>query len=268
MERVPHPHVLLATLALAAGCADAPRVPDAKRLLGPSTKTLVLEVDYMTGAEPLTGPLVSGPFRDHGDTWNLVEVNLGALVQRPVVVPHTLAAMQSIGPATQETYTPTELRALAEANADRPLARGESRLHVLFVDGTFADAKGPRPDVLAATLRPLAIVAVFVPHVRAAAQNATGAVRGEILARYTEQASLIHELGHALGLVNHEVPLATPHEDVDHRFHCVNRACVMFWLNEGAQELVQFVQTYVDAPDRIVFDDACLDDVEGLVGAL
>ena len=268
MERDPYFRGLLATLIVTAGCTDAARIPDAKRLLGPGTKTLVLEVDYMTGAEPLTGPLVSGPFRDHGDTWNLVETNLRELVRRPVVVPHTLAAMQSIGPATQETYTPEELRALAEAHADLPLASGESALYVLFVDGTLADANGPRPDVLAATLRPLAIVAIFVPHVRAAAANATGAVRAEILARFTEQTSLIHEFGHALGLVNHEAPLATPHEDIDHHFHCVNRACVMFWLNEGAQELVQFVQTYVDSPDRIVFDDACLDDVEGLVNAL
>lgn len=45
-----------------------------------------------------------------------------------------------------------------------------------------------------------------------------------------EASVLMHELGHLFGLVNNGVPMATPHEDPDHRHHDVSEDCLMYWL--------------------------------------
>lgn len=45
-----------------------------------------------------------------------------------------------------------------------------------------------------------------------------------------EGAALVHEAGHALGLVNGGCPMVTPHEDASHAGHDVSSSSVMYWL--------------------------------------
>jgi hypothetical protein len=71
---------------------------------------------------------------------------------------------------------------------------------------------------------------------------------------------LIHEFGHAVGLVDNGIPMVEPHGDQQHRGHCNDDECVMFWLNEGASDLRKYVEDYVADGDAVLFDDACLAD--------
>ena len=52
-------------------------------------------------------------------------------------------------------------------------------------------------------------------------------------------------------------------EDAEHGAHCNNPDCVMYYLNEGASDLANFVITAVTSGSTIVFDEACLSDAHG-----
>ena len=67
---------------------------------------------------------------------------------------------------------------------------------------------------------------------------------------------LVHELGHALGLVNGTAHMITPHEDTAHPKHDTNVGCVMFFsLDLGADGT---------APDD--YDDNCKADLKAAGG--
>ena len=81
--------------------------------------------------------------------------------------------------------------------------------------------------------------------------------------RFGEQATLIHEVGHALGLVNSELTMQSPHQDSEHGAHCDEEECVMFWANEGPSELIGFVQNDLASGKTLLFDANCISDVRG-----
>lgn len=56
------------------------------------------------------------------------------------------------------------------------------------------------------------------------------------------------------------LPLAAPHLDAEHGHHCDDLDCVMYWLNEGATDLVTYAKKYAASGDVVLFDDACLAD--------
>ncbi|MBI4639945.1 MAG: hypothetical protein HY731_04585 [Candidatus Tectomicrobia bacterium] len=60
--------------------------------------------------------------------------------------------------------------------------------------------------------------------------------------RFVERAVLVHELGHALGLVNNGIAMVTPHEDANHLKHSVNRDSVMYWAVESSELLNIFTR--------------------------
>ena len=76
----------------------------------------------------------------------------------------------------------------------------------------------------------------------------------------------MHELGHAVGLVEFGVPSTSSHHDNSHGAHCTNQECVMYWLNEGASDMAQYTTRVVLTRDSVLFDAACLADVDALTG--
>jgi hypothetical protein len=86
--------------------------------------------------------------------------------------------------------------------------------------------------------------------------------------RFVEQATIIHELGHAFGIVDNGVPMVTPHRDTDHGAHCDNDKCVMYYLNEGASDATAFVRDKVLTGNQILFDAHCLADADAITGGL
>jgi hypothetical protein len=58
------------------------------------------------------------------------------------------------------------------------------------------------------------------------------------------------------------------HKDSTHGAHCNNDQCVMYWLNEGAADATSFAIQRLTTGNAILFDDACLADVDAKTGGL
>ncbi len=87
-----------------------------------------------------------------------------------------------------------------------------------------------------------------------------------LVRHFGEQTTLIHEFGHALGLVDNGLPLSSEHLDPEHRAHCEHSDCVMYWANEGVADLADFVSRYVASGDSVVFGPDCRADVQAAFG--
>lgn len=214
---------------------------------------VIVEVDHGPGASPRTGG-----FGGVDDVWSLTQANLEALfVGVPIDVPHDLVDMEPIAEVPEGddgAFDRDELLAIsARTRQDLP-APGVAAYHVLFLDGRFADESGVRDSVLGVSLGGTTVVALFTPVI-------DGAALLEPVRAFVEQTTLVHELGHAVGLVNTGLPMVDDHEDPEHPGHDIDDGCVMFWANEGAADLVAFVTQVVREDSVVLFDDACIADV-------
>ncbi len=214
---------------------------------------VVVEVDHGPGAPPRTGS-----YGGVGDIWSLTQANLDALFAGlPVDVPHDLGDMEAL-PALPEgadgRFTTEELLAVADRHRNTRTGDGTESIYLVFVDGIFRDSEGnDAPQVLGVSLGNTGVVAIFTPVV-------DGAARLEATRAFVEQTTVIHEVGHAVGLVNNGLPMVEPHEDPQNPRHDVSSDCVMYWANEGAADLVAFVNQVVVEDSVVLFDDACIAD--------
>jgi hypothetical protein len=214
-----------------------------------------IEIDYETGEEPYTGQLVG-----FGDTFDISRTNLERLFGpgKTLELPTSTAGMENIGAVADEELTSNDIIALADIHRDEQTAGSTHAYYVIFVSGVYADGSGPRPSVLGVSLGSSGVLAMFKDTIRT-----TQTVVPNI-EKFVEQSTLVHELGHAAGLVDNGVPLVTQHKDAEHGAHCTNESCVMYWLNEGASDAAEFAQTYITSGDTILFGDECLADVDAL----
>jgi hypothetical protein len=56
---------------------------------------------------------------------------------------------------------------------------------------------------------------------------------------------------------------ATTNIDEEHGHHCNNDKCVMYYLNEGKRDMIQFALRFSQSGQLIMFDQKCLDDARG-----
>ena len=122
---------------------------------------------------------------------------------------------------------------------------------ILFLNGFYQGD----PNILGVSFGATSIIAIFKQVIEGGGFDEKQQV---------EQAVLVHEAGHALGLVNNGLPMQSSHEDTVHdpakRAHCSVDQCVMFWS----------VNTVSNTPDRIkknfmptaevLFGQECLND--------
>jgi hypothetical protein len=223
-----------------------------------STTNVVIEIDYESGQQPYTGPMAG-----FGDTFDPSVTNLQRLFagKKTVELPTTLAAMENVGTIADEELTIAEIHALAAAHRDELDREGTKTYYVIFVSGYYVDANGPNMSVLGVSSGDK--IAMFKDVIRS-----TGSVTQPHVARYVEQSTLVHELAHSIGLVDNGVPMAAPHKDTAHGAHCDDSDCAMFWLNEGASEAGEFAVRRLITGSTILFDDACLADVDALTGGI
>lgn len=216
------------------------------------------EIDYETGRAPYTGPIVG-----FGDTFDLAQTNLVRIFggRKQLALPRALGDMEEIGAIADDHVTSADILALAAAHRDLVDTATVKTYYVLFVGGYFTDAGGPRPTVLGVSLGNTGVVAMFKDVIESTDIPALPNV-----VRYVEQSTLIHEVGHAIGFVGNGVPMVADHKDDEHGAHCTSDRCVMYYLNEGASEAVQFAQRAVLANDTILWDAPCLADADALTG--
>lgn len=246
--------------APAGGSGDAGAGPAAVPWFDPAITRIVIELDHASGQAPYTGALVGG-----GDTFDLGTANLARVFgpERELVLPRTAAGMEDIGVVADMEITSADILALAAAHRDQIDDATTETYWVVFLGGQYTDATGPQANVLGVSLgNGTNVIAMFKDAIRS-----TNSVVQPNTSRYVEQTTLIHEIGHAIGLVDNGIAAVTTHRDATHGPHCDDRDCVMYWLNEGASEAASFALRRVLSSDQIVFDAACLADIDQARGA-
>lgn len=234
------------------------RQPTAEELYSGAYATVVLEVDYQSGAAPYTGEVAA-----FGDTWSIFSTNAERLFMgsgKTLELPSSLGEMEELSSVFGEDFTVEMILAIADEHRDQRSDQPTATFYALWLDGYFFDGGERKTSILGVSLGQTGVIAMFKPVIESATvldlPNAS---------RFAEQAILVHEFGHALGLVNIGIPLQSPHHDEAHGAHCVNDRCVMFWAYEGASDLAMFVRDYVTSADVILFAPDCLADVDAII---
>jgi hypothetical protein len=265
--------MLVLVLVLAAGCRsvagggsgggddDDGTLPDAAgtgpsdiSVFDPSVTSVLVEIDYETGQAPYTGPIVG-----FGDTFDPAQTNIDRLFAntKAVTIPRSLGAMQDVGAIADEELTVQDILDLAAVHRTARNTASSRTYYVIFVSGCFADATGPKCGVLGISIGDT--IAMFKDVI-----DSTNIVLAPNVVRYVEQSTLIHELAHSIGLTDNGVPMVAPHKDAAHGAHCNDEDCVMFWQNEGTADATRFAQQKLLTGSTILFDAACLADVDAL----
>ena len=209
---------------------------------------LVVEVDYQVGAEPT--PRVGVPL------FKLVQVNLDHLfagTTQRISLPGQLADMESITGLDNGPFSNDDILHLAEAHRDAVATKNRTSVYVLFLNGFYEVDGEALESVLGVAFPGTGVIALFKP---AMASN-------DADVRFVEQSTLVHEIGHAVGLVNNGVPLTSAHHDADHGAHCTNSNCVMYHLNEGARDLIAFIRRVQVTGESVLFGPECIADAGG-----
>ncbi len=223
-----------------------------------TVRSIYVEVVYEPGAEPFTGSTPGGI-----QYWSISEENLrsifqGRSIEPQVSVPKDLSEMNRIDYQNQPSWTADEIVDLAGRIAGTVHDPSIVEIYVMFLQGYFNDEGTDNPKVVGVSVRGTPIIAVFKKVILTTSSTS-------LVARYVEQATVVHELGHLAGIVDSGVPMASPHLDPEHLRHCTNEACVMYWQNEGTEDLALFVQQMIDTGSLVMFCDQCLQDTRSYI---
>lgn len=214
-----------------------------------NSSKLNIKVYYEEGAEPYTDQILSL------DLWSLFQQNIEALLEGrsiQVQVPKTLAEMIKLTKQNKSTWTPDDILDLSKQYAV-PEEAGTTTFQIFFVAGVSKENAG----IIGFHISGTKIMAIFKDVVKSSSNGQLGFVP-----RYVEQATVIHEMGHALGLVNNGVPMKVAHQDKTNGAHCSNPKCVMYYQNEGAADLINFAKDSHGNGSTVMFDQQCLDDAK------
>lgn len=221
-----------------------------------STSGIHVEIAYMQEAEPYTGRFAQG-----ADYWSLGQANLDALFPAKTIrLPSRLEKMSVLPASDRSSFSSEDILSIAATVPDTR-QHGEARFIVLWLDGTFVESGEPQPQVLGVSLGGTDVVALFKPVI---AGSELGRRIG--LAAFVEQSTFVHEIGHAIGLVNAGLPLTSDHHDEEHGAHCTNRNCVMYYLNEGLLDIREFAERFMETGETVFFGPECLADVAAAQG--
>lgn|GEM_PF-1676228 len=206
-----------------------------------SFTNLVVEIDCPVGHPPAPGVL------------QLLEERLAERCDKPGGV--TVVVDDEIPPAEiPPILGVADLDEIEAAHRDMyaDVTSQTAVIYVLYVTGQ-SDLDGATTQVVGLSYRGSSI-ALFL---EAADQGNNALVTtGEV-----QGATLVHEMGHQLGLVNAGVPMAAPHADSLRAAHDIERSCIMYWLITvplGAPNLLD--------PGFAQFDPACVADLQAVGG--
>lgn len=227
-----------------------------------STDSINVNVFYEPNAQPAVGKLEEGL-----KTWDLLDKNITSLMSQRhrsvnIKVPKTLEEMNRLKPQSKVAWSNKDLLELSKTLNYSLESAKKGEFYIVFVKGYFKDNEGHmRKSVAGVNLTGTTIVVIFkqvIKKIRSVPGSNTRAI--------VEQATIVHELGHAFGLVNTGVPAVTSHHDSLNGAHCKNSDCVMYWLNnESDNNLTEFANQikskYLD-PNFSMFGSECLHDIE------
>jgi hypothetical protein len=201
-------------------------------LQGNAYRRLVVEIDSVTGKEPSES------------STNELLIQLQRYADKPDGV--ATAGSNSLQ-ASKNNYSAQDLFDLAKANRSQYSSGSTASLYVLFVNGSYTGGE----NILGVALNSSFIV-IFKDRLGAAATAL-------VFEPEIERAVLIHEMGHALGLVNLTYKSKMAHEDAGHQGHSSNSGSVMYWAVEDVS-----VANILRGGPPYQFDSADQDDIARL----
>lgn len=239
--------VLLAAFALAAGCtlpgSQPPPRPYYEEVLSAAPFTqLVVEVDHAPGRIP------SKAAQDH------LLAELRNVTQKESIS----IRLEETLPGDARTWTAAELVALERETRTAAHAAPVAVMHVLYPAGSFTNADAAGVTISGPVIGPVVIFLDKMDEFRSPVGGLPNLpVPYPAQAReQVERVTLLHEAGHAMGLVNNGLPMVTDHEDDAHAGHSSNEASVMYWAVDqlsGIRDALTSEGTlpaYFDADDR------------------
>lgn len=257
--------VILLLLILLLGCGKEASKSSSKVKTADlfRVQSLIINVYYQPGAEPYISDPLSGVFSNLGlladvriQYWSVLEKNIQALFKGrksypSVVVPKSLDQMKAIPYSEDTSWTVPEIQAL---NKKHQVSGETGNFHVYFLNGYAAEGK----NIIGFQVADTTVIAIFKDVIRSTNNDAT-----PFVSEYVEQSTLVHEVAHAIGLVNNGIPMVEKHQEHDH--HCSNPDCVMYYSNAGAAGLIQHAKKVLASPnplETVMFDEQCLKDTK------
>ena len=215
-----------------------------------STAKVEIEVFYEIGAEPFVGN------RNNGSSlWGVTRVNMEkAFSYRStipnIIIPQKLDEMIQLPAQNKQKWSVDDVASLARNTSQMKASVSESYFQIYFLNG-FSDQGN---NIIGFNISGTPIIAIFKDVIRTSG--------GSSVQKFVEQSTVVHEMGHALGLVNNGIPLTSNHQDADNGAHTQNSDCVMYWKNEGSSDLAGFVAKYILAQDIVMWGPEVLSDIE------
>ena len=215
--------------------------------------SIVVQVAYEPDAEPFTGATINGM-----QCWAVLEENIQALfegrtIEPDLFVPNDLSEMVQIPAQEEQTWTAAEIIELAGNIWDRPQGFSAGDFYVLFLNGYLEKDGMENRQVIGASVVGTPVMVAFKDAILRSSDSPT-------VLMFVEQATLVHEFGHVMGLVDNGVPMVSDHLDPDHPRHCTNEECVMYWQNEGAADLREFAAQMISTGSLVMYGEECLED--------
>lgn len=208
------PSVLAAwavTAGVFAGCLSAPINTPMDFVSSVKYSRLVLEVDYAEGYQPRT------------EAVDLIKQRIEERLSKPQGTTVEMRAFSS----AQSTYSVEDLRSLEAERRDRRPGGDAMVLYVLYLNGRHEEDSGE--GRILGVHYDHASIAIFKDSI-----DRSGGLLGlNLNAADVEKAVLVHEFGHAIGLVNNGLEMQRDHEDEDHPKHSSNQESVMYWAVEN-----------------------------------
>lgn len=215
-----------------------------------NASSLTIQVAYEEGASPFIKYNTT-------DAWNVCRQNIIDLLAPrgiSVSVPIKLNEMTSLGVLEQNNYTRENVESLASDIQQYTNKTADKGIVIIFLDGYYIKDGKPESRILGINLNGTPLLAVFKPVVESASNSKAEQA-------LIEQSTIVHEIGHALGLVNNGVRATSAHHDAEHGAHCTNTKCVMYWQNGGA-EVQQFIQPLLVNGSVELFGNQCKTDIK------
>jgi predicted Zn-dependent protease len=212
-----------------------------------SISSLQVFVYYEPGAEPYVKDAL--PFQ----YWTILQQNLAALYQgklpaSSILVPMDLSQMTKIAAQSKSLWSTQDVLNLSKTFGKT----STGTFTIIYLNGYSDQGQG----IIGFQITGTNVIAVFKDVVRSVGPEES------LVTRYIEQATLVHEMGHALGLVNNGLPLLSAHHDVANGAHCSVKDCVMSFSNEGRSSMIAYVNDIISNGTIIMYDQKCLNDAQ------
>lgn len=221
-----------------------------------NASSVKIDIAYEPGAEPYVNTGFGSNANFDFTVNNIIDLLDGRSKAVNVICDRQLSEMTMIPDQQKTSYTTPDIRKIAEAYQTLESSENQGVVFVIYLDGYFNIGGQDQQNVLGVSIGAFT-VALFKPVISAIPG---GGVLGGSPKYQVEQATVVHEVGHALGLVDNGVALHTDHLDEANGKHCDNQNCVMYWANEGASGASGLFGSSASVT-QLVFGQECKDDI-------